>query len=228
VGKAGKGVSRKRSSKKQEALKQRVLEIVRRLDEAIPDSKTALEYSNPLELLVATVLSAQCTDERVNQVTRSLFQNYRTAEDYASANREALEAQIHPTGFFHQKAKALQEMSRAMVERFDGEVVPRLEDLVALPGIGRKTANLILSEAFGIPGIIVDTHVKRVAGRIGLTAETDPVKIEFDLMEYVLREDWSRLSNLLIWHGRFTCAARKPQCPHCAIRDLCDYKDKSA
>lgn len=220
-------LNEQRSSEDRRALRGRVVAILERLSKAFPEARTALTFSNPLELLVATVLSAQCTDERVNEVTRSLFRKYRAARDYARAALGELEEDVRPTGFFRQKAKALQGICQELADRFSGEVPPRLEDLVTLPGIGRKTANLILSEAFGIPGIIVDTHVRRVAGRIGLTEEKDPVKIEFDLMDYVPREAWSRLSNLLILHGRNTCVARKPRCPRCLIRDLCDYPDKT-
>jgi endonuclease-3 len=216
-----------RTEKERKILRNRVAAILEQLSKEFPDARTALNFSNELELLVATVLSAQCTDERVNLVTESLFKKYLAAQDYALANRDALEEDIHPTGFFRQKAKAIQEICQGLVERFGGEIPRRLDDLVSLPGIGRKTANLVLSEAFGMPGIIVDTHVKRVAGRIGLTRETEPVKIEFDLMDYVPREDWSRLSNLLIFHGRKTCVARRPKCPRCSIRELCDYPDKN-
>ena len=216
-----------RSSQEKRRLRARVSAILDRLSRAFPDPVTALKFSNPLEILVATVLSAQCTDQRVNQVTPSLFQRYRTAQDFARADRAALEEQIRPTGYYRQKAGSIQGICKGLVERFGGEVPSRLEDLVSLPGVGRKTANLVLSEAFGVPGIIVDTHVKRLAVRIGLTRENDPVKIEFDLMQYVPREDWSRLCNLVIWHGRKTCVARKPKCPQCVIRDLCDYPDKT-
>jgi endonuclease-3 len=216
-----------RTPQEKKSLRTRVAAILERLTKAFPDPATALRFSNPLELLVATVLSAQCTDERVNQVTRSLFKEYRTAKDYAQADRSTLEEQIRPTGYYRQKANSIQGICKGLLERFEAEVPPLLEELVTLHGVGRKTANLVLSEAFGIPGIIVDTHVKRVAGRIGLTRETDPVKIEFDLMDFVPREDWSRLCNLLIWHGRKTCVARKPKCPQCIIRDLCDYPDKT-
>jgi endonuclease-3 len=208
-------------------LRPKVVAIVERLSKVFPEPGTALYFSNPLELLVATVLSAQCTDERVNQVTRSLFEAYRTAQDYADEDRSVLEERIRSTGYYRQKARAIQEICRALVERFDGEVPGDLESLTSLPGVGRKTANLVLSEAFGIPGIIVDTHVKRVAGRIGLTRQKDPVKIEMELMGYVPREQWSRLSNLLIWHGRRTCTARSPRCPRCPIQDLCDYPEKT-
>jgi endonuclease III len=210
-----------------EELAVRVAAILERLSKAFPERGTALQFRSPLELLVATVLSAQCTDERVNQVSRSLFQKYHSAQDYASSDLAALESDIRPTGYFRQKAKSIQGICRGLLERFGGEVPDRLEDLVALPGVGRKTANLVLSEAFGIPGIVVDTHVKRLSERIGLTRETDPVKIEFDLMAFVPKEEWSRLGDLLIWHGRTTCVARKPRCPQCIIRDLCDYPDKT-
>ncbi len=220
VKRAAKGES------KPQGLGVRVKAILDLLSQAFPDPRTALNFSTPLELLVATVLSAQCTDERVNQVTKSLFKRYRTAGDYARAGLAQLEEEIRPTGFFRQKAKSIQGICREIEARFGGEVPGRLEDLVTLPGVGRKTANLVLSEAFGTPGVIVDTHVKRVAQRIGLTKETDPEKIEFDLMDQVPREDWTRLSNLLIWHGRKTCTARRPLCPRCVIRALCDYPDK--
>lgn len=208
-------------------LQSRVESILRRLEKEFPDPRTALGFRDPLELLVATVLSAQCTDERVNQVTRKLFQSYKKAEDYANAELERLEEEIRPTGFFRQKAKTLKGIGQSLVERFGGKVPQSLEDLVSLPGVGRKTANLVLSEAFGIPGIVVDTHVQRLAGRIGLSRERDPVKIEFDLMEITPRQEWSRLCNLLIWHGRKTCTARKPRCGRCVIRDLCDYPEKT-
>lgn len=213
---------------RREGLRARVRAILDLLAQAIPDPRTALNFSTPLELLVATVLSAQCTDARVNQVTPSLFRKYRTAADYARARPEQLEEEIRPTGFFRQKAKSIQGICREIEARFGGEVPGRLEDLVTLPGVGRKTANLVLSEAFGTPGVIVDTHVKRVTQRIGLTKEIDPERIEFDLMDYVPREDWTRLSNLLIWHGRRTCTARRPLCPRCIIRTLCDYPDKTS
>ena len=156
-----------------------------------------------------------------------MFKAYRSAEDYATGDIEKLEEQIHSTGFYKQKAKSIQNMCKALVERYGGEVPGTLDELVELPGVGRKTANLVLSEVYGIPGVIVDTHVKRLANRIGLTTETDPVKIEFDLMDYVPEEHWAHLSDLLIWHGRRTCAAKKPRCPECVIRDLCDYPDKT-
>jgi len=200
----------------------RVQRIIDVLKEEYPNARTALRFRNPLELLVATVLSAQCTDERVNKVTESLFQKYPSARNYGDAELSELEEDIRPTGFFRNKAKAIKSLCMEMVNRFNGEVPSRLEDLVSLPGIGRKTANLILGEAFGIPGIVVDTHVKRLANLIGLTRKTDREKIEFDLMEIVPKAEWTHFSNLLILHGRAVCVARKPRHDQCTILELCD------
>jgi endonuclease-3 len=201
----------------------RVKEIIRILSKEIPDSKIALKFSNPLELMIATILSAQCTDIKVNQVTADLFKKYRSAEDYAKANSAKLEEEIRPTGFYRNKTKSIQKCCQELVKRFGGKIPKTLEELVTLPGVGRKTANVILGNAFGIPGIAVDTHVHRVSQRIGLTKKDDPVKIEFDLMEIVPREEWTHFSNLLIWHGRRICVARKPLCERCPIRKVCDY-----
>ena len=200
----------------------RVKEIMGILNGEYPDARTALNFTNPLELLVATVLSAQCTDERVNKVTRDLFEKYRSAEDYARADVEELEEDIRPTGFFRNKAKAIKSFCNDLVERFNGELPDSLEDLVSLSGIGRKTANLVLGEVFGIPGVVVDTHVLRLSRLIGLTENTDPTKVEFDLMEVVPRDQWIRFSNLLILHGRAVCIARRPKHGECKILDLCD------
>ena len=200
----------------------RMPEILRRLDARWPDAWCALKYSNPLELFVATVLSAQCTDERVNQVTREVFQKYRTAEDYARAPREALEEAFRPTGYFRQKARTIQEACRVFVEKYGGQVPRDMDALTQLRGIGRKTANVILGTAFGIPtGIVVDTHVRRVSQRLGLTKEKDPDKIEQDLMRLVPREKWIKFGHQMIWHGRYICKARKPLCGECPLRDLC-------
>jgi endonuclease-3 len=207
----GKGVDEKR-----------VGQIVEILNGEYPTAKTALHFTNPLELLVATVLSAQCTDERVNKVTRDLFREYRSAEDYARVDLVELEEDIRPTGFFRNKAKAIKSFSTDLVEKFNGKVPDNLEDLVSLSGIGRKTANLVLAEAFGIPGIVVDTHVLRLSRLIGLTKNTDATKVEFDLMEVVPRDQWIRVSNLLILHGRAICIARRPKHGECKIVDLCD------
>jgi endonuclease-3 len=212
--------------KKQEDLKKRVKEIIKILSKEIADSRIALRFSNPLELLIATILSAQCTDTKVNQVTMDLFKKYRSAKDYGDANLAKLEQEIRPTGFYRNKAKSIQKCCQELVKRFGGEVPKTLEELVTLPGVGRKTANVILGNAFGTPGIVVDTHVHRVSQRIGLTRNDDPVKIEFDLMEIIPKEEWTHFSNLLIWHGRKTCVARKPLCEICSIRKLCDYGSK--
>ncbi len=201
-------------------------EIIKILSREIPDSSIALEFSNPLELLIATILSAQCTDVKVNQVTKDLFRKYCSAKDYAEFNIIELEEDIRPTGFYRNKAKSIQKCCQELMARFRGEVPKTLEELVTLPGVGRKTANVILGNAFGIPGITVDTHVHRVSQRIGLTKNDDPVKIEFDLMEIVPKEKWTHFSNLLIWHGRRTCVAKKPLCEKCPIRKWCDYGSK--
>jgi endonuclease-3 len=203
--------------------RKRTKEIIKILSKAIPDSRIALRFSNPLELLIATILSAQCTDVKVNQVTVDLFEKYHTAKDYAEANLAKLEEEIRPTGFYRNKARSIQKCCQELVKRFEGEVPKTLEELVTLHGVGRKTANVILGNAFGVPGIAVDTHVHRVSQRIGLTKNDDPVKIEIDLMEIVPKEEWSHFSNLLIWHGRKTCIAKKPLCGICPIRNLCDY-----
>ena len=209
-----------------QAHQKRVKEIIKILSKAISDSRIALRFANPLELLIATILSAQCTDVKVNQVTVDLFKKYRSAKDYAEADIPELEEMIRPTGFYRNKAKALQKCCREIVSRFGAKVPETLEELVTLPGVGRKTANVILGNAFGIPGIVVDTHLQRVSQRIGLTKNSDPVKIEFDLMEIVPKEEWTRFSNLLVWHGRKTCIARKPLCEKCPIRKHCNYGSK--
>ncbi len=196
--------------------------VVSRLKAEYPGATTELNWTNPLELLVATILSAQTTDVRVNQVTRSLFEKYRTARDYAEADPAELEEDIRPTGFYRNKAKALQGMARALLERHGGEVPKTMEDLVALPGVGRKTANVVLGNAFGVDeGIVVDTHVRRLSNRLGLSAERDPEKIERDLMRVVPKEDWTVFSHLLILHGRRVCKARRPDCPNCVLNDVC-------
>jgi endonuclease-3 len=211
---------------KKQSYQKRVKEIIKILSKEIPDSTIALKFSNPFELLIATILSAQCTDVKVNQVTVGLFKKYRSARDYAESNLLKLEEEIRPTGFYRNKAKSIQKCCQELEKRFGGEVPKTLEDLFTLPGVGRKTANVILGNAFGIPGIVVDTHVHRVSRRIGLTRNDDPVKIEFDLMEIVPKEEWTHFSNLLVWHGRKTCVARKPLCGICPIRKGCDYGSK--
>jgi len=186
-----------------------------------PAARCELNFGSPLELLVATILSAQTTDTRVNLVSPALFARYRTAADYAAADRAEMEAMITSTGFFRAKTDALTKLGAALVERFGGEVPPRLADLVTLPGVGRKTANVVLGDAFGIPGITVDTHVGRLARRFGWTAEQDPVKVEHEVGALFPRRDWTRLSHVLIFHGRRTCHARKPACGACPIAAWC-------
>ncbi len=193
------------------------------LERDYPQAHCTLDFRNPLELLVATVLSAQCTDERVNQVSPAVFRKYPDAAAYAAAPLAELEEAVRSTGFFRNKAKAIQAICRELTEKFGGRVPPSLEELVKLPGVGRKTANVILGNAFGIPGIVVDTHLGRVAQRLGLTGEKDPVKIEFALMELVPREKWTKFSHQMIWHGRAVCTARKPKCPVCSLLPFCDY-----
>jgi endonuclease-3 len=191
-----------------------------------PDARTELDWSNPLELLVATILSAQTTDVQVNRVTESLFSKYRTAEDYADSTPDELEEDIRPTGFYRNKARSLRGMASALVEEHGGEVPRTMSELVALPGVGRKTANVVLGNAFGTnEGIVVDTHVRRVSGRLGLTESSDPVKIEQELMRLVPEGDWTTFSHLLILHGRRTCKARKPDCPNCLLNDICPSAD---
>jgi len=199
-----------------------ISEVIARLKGEYPDATTELNWSNPLELLVATILSAQSTDVRVNQVTKDLFEKYRTAEDYAGADLTELEEDIRPTGFYRNKARALQGMARALLERHGGGVPRTMAELVALPGVGRKTANVVLGNAFGVDeGIVVDTHVRRVSNRLGLTEESDPEKIEKDLLQVVPEEDRTVFSHMLIFHGRRVCKARKPDCPGCVLNDVC-------
>jgi endonuclease-3 len=202
--------------------KDRVSRIIAILERQYPDARTALSFDTPLELLVSTVLSAQCTDERVNKVTRELFKKYRSARDYARADLPKLEEDIRPTGFFRNKAKSIKAFCTILDEQYDGKVPSSLEELVSLPGIGRKTANLVLSEVFDIPGIVVDTHVLRLSKLIGLTKNSDATKVEFDLMEFIPKEKWRLFSNLLILHGRAVCIARRPRHQACQILDLCD------
>ncbi len=197
-------------------------EVLERLKDEYPGATTELNWSNPLELLVATILSAQTTDVRVNQVTEDLFERYRTAEDYAGAAPEELEAGIRPTGFYRNKARSLQGMARALVENHGGEVPRTMPELVALPGVGRKTANVVLGNAFDVnEGVVVDTHVRRLSNRLGLSGNKDPEKIEKDLLELVPEKDRTVFSHLLILHGRRICKSRKPDCPNCSLNDIC-------
>jgi endonuclease-3 len=207
---------------KKENYKDRVRHIIEILEKEYPRAKTAITYKSPLQLLVSTVLSAQCTDVRVNMVTKELFKKYRSAKDYAQANLAELEEDIRPTGFFRNKAKAIKAFSTTLLEQFNGEVPDNLEDLVSLPGIGRKTANVVLTEVYGIPGIVVDTHVLRLSRLMGFTNSKDATKVEFDLMEIVPKAKWRLFSNLLILHGRAVCIARRPRHQECKITDFCD------
>ena len=187
-----------------------------------PDAKCSLDFSNPLELLVATQLSAQCTDERVNLVTHDLFQKYRSAEDYATVSQEELEKDIRSTGFYRNKAKNIRAACQLLITNYNGEVPRTMADLLKLPGVARKTANVVLGNAFGIiEGFVVDTHIGRLARRFGWTKNEDPVKVEQDLMRLVPRQDWLDLSHLLIFHGRAICQARKPLCERCSLSKLC-------
>ena len=198
------------------------LEVFSRLKREYPDARTELDYETPLQLAIATILSAQCTDKRVNMVTPLLFQTFPTAAALADAQPEELEEIIKSTGFFRNKTKSLIGLGKALVERHNGKIPDSMEELVKLPGIGRKTANVILGNAFGKnEGIVVDTHVARLSHRLGLTRETDPIKIEQDLMPLFPRKDWALLSHLLIFHGRRVCEARKPKCEICALNDIC-------
>jgi len=205
------------------ARKSRAGRLIRGLRRLHPDSHCALRHSNALELLVATILSAQCTDERVNRVTPSLFERYQAAADYASADVAELQELIRSTGFFRNKTKSIIGLGRGLVEHHAGEVPDRMEQLVALPGVGRKTANVLLGTWFGQPAIPVDTHVTRLSARLELTDETDAVKIEFALQKLFARKDWTFSSHALIWHGRRVCKARKPACEICGLSVDCPF-----
>ena len=205
-----------------EARRARTLEIIQRLEREYPDARCSLDHHNPFELLVATILSAQCTDERVNQVTPGLFRRYPDAEAMAGAKTEELEELIKPTGFFRNKTKSLLGMSNALVDRHDGQVPDTMTELVELPGVGRKTANVVLGNAFGKDeGVVVDTHVTRLAGRLGLTAQTEARLIEQDLMKLVPQDRWTLLPHLFIYHGRAVCRAPTPRCEQCVLSDIC-------
>jgi endonuclease-3 len=201
--------------------KARIRPVIERLAAAHPDATIALRFASDLELLVSVLLSAQTTDVNVNQVTERLFVKYRRPEDYLAVPPEELERDIYRTGFFRQKAKALRGTMRLLLEEFDGEVPSRLEQLVRLPGVARKTANVVAAELGEAQGIVVDTHVRRLSQRLGFTRQEDPVKIERDLQRLVPRPDWARFPHLLIWHGRRVCIARAPRCEECVLADLC-------
>ena len=209
-------------AKSKNALPARATTIVARLLKKYPNPKSALNFATPLEMLAATILSAQTTDAGVNKVTPVLFAKYKSAADYAAANTAQVEQIIRPTGFYHNKTKSLKAMGKALVENFAGSVPDNIDDLLTLPGVARKTANVVLGNAFGkAVGIAVDRHVARVTARLGLTKNTDPVKIEQDLMKIVPQKNWIDFSHLIIFHGRETCTARKPKCDHCPLNDIC-------
>ena len=205
-----------------EAKAARVQKIIAGLKQAYPDAHCELNHRNPLELLIATILSAQCTDKRVNLVTAELFKKYRSAADYARASLPELEQAIKTTGFFRNKAKSIKTACQALIEKHDGQVPRTMEALTSLGGVGRKTANVVLGNAFGINcGVVVDTHVARLSQRLGLTRQTDPAKIELELIQLVPQNQWTLFSHWLIWHGRRRCYARNPDCPHCEVKSLC-------
>ena len=207
---------------------QRVQAILQKLDEAYPNVTCALEHHTPFQLLISTILSAQCTDERVNQVTKTLFVKYRTPENFAYANPAELEQEIRPTGFFRNKTKSIMGAGKKIVEEFGGELPRSMDELLTLPGVARKTANVVLGTAFGIAaGVVVDTHVIRLSNRLDLSRNDDPKKIEQDLMQILPREKWILFSHQLIWHGRKVCQARKPKCAECNLEPLCYTKDKT-
>ncbi len=202
--------------------KSRVVKTIGLLEKEHPDARIALNYANPLELLVATILSAQCTDERVNIVTKTLFKKYRRAQDYANADPLELEQDIKSTGFYRNKARNIKKCCQMLVGKFRSQVPKTMEEILELPGVARKTANVVLSNAYGVvEGIAVDTHVRRLAKRLGFTANEDPVKIEQDLMKLVPKNKWMRFTDLLIFHGRRVCTAKKPRCEACIVNKLC-------
>ena len=202
--------------------KARALKVIELLEKEHPDAKIALNYSNPLELLVATILSAQCTDERVNMVTKTLFKKYTKAEDYANADLNELEQDVRSTGFYRNKAKNIKKCCQLLVEKHKSHVPRTMEELLELPGVARKTANIVLSNAYGvIEGVAVDTHVRRLAQRLGLTENEDPAKVEADLMNVIPRDQWMRITDLLIFHGRRICSAKKPKCDLCVLNRIC-------
>ena len=209
--------------------KERMDKIIQALKQKYPHAPLALRFSNPLELLVAVILSAQCTDERVNQVTQTLFQKYRTPQDYVNAPQEELENAIRPTGYYRNKAKALKACCQKLIEEFGGEVPRDIQEMIKLPGVGRKTAAMVLGNALGLnQGIAVDTHVRRVVERLQLSDKKTPEKIEQDLMQLVPRDEWTWFSNALILHGRQTCTARNPQCSTCVLEPYCPYPGKAS
>ena len=200
-------------------------EIVKILKETYPDACCSLDFENAFQLLVATILSAQCTDERVNIVTKDLFQKYRTMEDFANATQEEMEEAVKSTGFYRNKARNIIAVAQVLMAKFQGKVPQTMDEMLTLPGVGRKTANLVLGDVYNIPGIVVDTHVKRISNKLGLTKNQDPEKIEYDLMKVIPKDNWTDWNHLLVFHGRAICKAKKPECMICPINHLCDnYK----
>ncbi len=225
-------MAKKKTSKRKTKFKvdqdqaaQRVKDIWPILRKTYPDAKIALHFGDPVELLIATILSAQCTDVRVNLVTKDLFKKYTCTEDWVKADLPQIENDIRSTGFYRNKAKNIKGACTKILEDFDGKVPKTIEQLITLPGVGRKTANCVLGNAFGMPGITCDTHVIRLSRRLGLSANADPVKLEFDLAEIVPKRNWTMFSHLIIWHGRNICKARKPDCPNCPLAKHCPAPD---
>ncbi|MFO7977008.1 MAG: endonuclease III [Candidatus Hydrogenedentota bacterium] len=209
----------------QKANRERARKVLERLRRAYPDARCSLDFTNPLELLVATILAAQCTDKRVNMTTPNLFKKYKTAQNYADAPDEELQDAIRTCGFYRQKAKTIKNACQTIAEKFDGNVPQTMEELIQLDGVGRKTANVILGECFETPGIVVDTHCKRVSTRLDFTRNGDPAKIEQDLMRIVPRKHWTLFSHCLVFHGRAICLARNPKCSQCCVRELCPFPE---
>ncbi len=211
------------TTKAQGRQRERAAEVLRRLRKAYPLARCELDWSTPIQLAVAAILSAQCTDKRVNLITPALFAKYRTAADWAAAPQDVLEAKIRPTGFFRNKARNIRALMQVLVEKHGGHLPDDFDTLCELPGIGRKTANLLVATAFGRPGVIVDTHCTRLSRRLGFTKHDDPVKIELDLRALVPEEHWTDWSHAMVFHGRYCCSARKPECPRCPLTDLCPF-----
>ncbi len=203
--------------------KQKVFNIIEQLEIMYPYAECSLDYQDPVQLMVATQLAAQCTDARVNIVTKELFKKYKSVDDYANANLQELEQDIKSTGFYHNKARNIIAACRMIIDVFERSVPSDMDSLLMLPGVGRKTANLILNDWFGVPGVVVDTHAKRLANRIGLSENSDPEKIEYDLMEIIPKEKWGRFCHQLVFHGRAVCSARKPMCEKCGILPFCKF-----
>lgn len=203
------------------ALEQRALDIVRGLQEEYPDAHCELDFTNALELLVATILAAQCTDKRVNEVTKSLFKKYRSAQDYVDVDEEVFKEEIRSTGFFNNKTKSIKKAAQSIVDQFGGEIPDNMDELLKLAGVGRKSANVLLVNVYNVPGIVVDTHMLRITRRMGFTTNTDATKVEHDVMAILPEEEWISFSHLIPWHGRRTCSARNPACDTCAVSHLC-------